>query len=91
MRDSEPVVIVLPLGATDDLAIAFGGETVVAQHRSGVRGVLLHVERLDLFGIVQTKTGLSESFDNRVSSSAPRSLPQVMGLPIAFSWAMASV
>ena len=49
----QPVVVVLALGAADDLAVPFGREAVVAQHRARIVRVLLHVERLERLRIVE--------------------------------------
>ena len=46
------VVVVLALRAADDLAVAFGRETVVAEHRARIVRILLHVERLRFLRIV---------------------------------------
>ena len=49
----QPVVVVLALRAADDLAVALRRQAVVVEHGPGIVGVLLHVERLDVLGVVE--------------------------------------
>src|SRR5687767_9847546 len=46
------VVIVFTLGSSDDLAVALWGQTIIAKHRAGIGGILLHVKRLCFLWIV---------------------------------------
>src|SRR6185369_16339307 len=48
----QPVVVILALRAPDDFAVALGRQTIVVEHRPRIGRVLLHVEGLDLLGVV---------------------------------------
>src|SRR5687767_10965508 len=61
----QPVVVVLALRSADDLAVALGGEQIVAENRPRVLRILLHVESLRFLWIVVDEDRTVLSFDKQ--------------------------
>src|SRR5438876_1821902 len=76
----EQLVIVDALAAADDFAVAFGREHVEGQGKFGALWVGLHVESFERRGIAMHDQRAVERTRMMVSSSPPKSSPNLAGL-----------